>query len=259
MDLTIISLSANLYLEIFSHQFKQTRLEKMKVIGMIGGTSWESTKEYYEIINKKVNEILGGNHSGKCLLYSVDFAEIVELSLKENWKVIDKIMVESAKRLEKGGADFIIICANTLHLCTKAINEIISLPLLHIAEATGAEIKKKNLKKVGLIGTKFTMEKDFYKDILNKKFGIEVLVPNHEDRNIINNIIYQELVNGKILDESRQKYVEIINKLEKNGAKGVILGCTEIPLLISDNDVRIPTFDTTRIHAEKAVEYALEK
>ena len=229
----------------------------MKTIGLIGGMSWESSAVYYDLINKKVKKELGGFHSCKSIMVTVDFAEIEVLQHQGKWEELDEMMVASAKQLEAAGADIIVLCTNTMHLCYPAIIKNISVPFLHIAEATGMEIVKKNIKKVALLGTKFTMEKDFYKDYLLDKFGIEVIIPPLEDRDQVHRIIYQELVQGKIKNESRETYKQIIEKLQQRGAEGVILGCTEIPSLISDFDVSIPTFDTTTIHAEKAVEWAL--
>ena len=229
----------------------------MKTIGLIGGMSWESSIVYYELINKKVKELLGGFHSCQSLMYTVDFDNIVKLQHEGKWKELDLLMANSAKRLEKGGADIVVLCTNTMHLCSEAIKESISIPFLHIAEATGISITNSNIKKVALLGTKFTMEKDFYKDILVDKFGIEVITPNDMEREDVHRIIYEELVHGQIKDESREIYKSIIKNLKNRGAEGVILGCTEIPLLISDSDVSIPTFDTTQIHAEQAVIWAL--
>lgn len=190
-------------------------------------------------------------------MYTVDFDNIVKLQHEDKWGELDVIMANAAMRLEKGGADIVVLCTNTMHLCSKAITDSISIPFLHIAEATGLEISNQNIKKIGLLGTKFTMEKDFYKEVLTDKFGIEVIIPNEQEREKIHNIIYEELVHGQIKTESREVYKSIIANLENKGAEGVILGCTEIPLLISDSDVNIPTFDTTKIHAEKAVEWVL--
>ena len=230
----------------------------MKIIGLIGGMSWESSAVYYDIINKKVHEILGGFHSCKSIMVSVDFAEIEKLQHSNEWTKLDKMMVESAKQLQAAGADIIVLCTNTMHLCAPAIVENISIPFLHIAEATGLEIAKKGLKKVALLGTKFTMEKDFYKQYISDNYGVEVIIPTDNEREDIHRIIYEELVHGIINTESRETYKQIIDSLENRGAEGVILGCTEIPLLISDTDVNIPTFDTTTIHAEKAVKWALK-
>jgi len=230
----------------------------MKIIGLIGGMSWESSIVYYELINKKVNETLGGFHSCKSIMYTVDFNKIVKLQHENKWDELDVIMADCAKQLEKAGADIIVLCTNTMLLCSKAIVESISIPFLHIAEATGLEITKQNIKKIALLGTKFTMEKDFYKEVLSEKFGIEVIIPDADEREKVHQIIYGELVHGNIKDESREVFKTIIGNLEKGGAEGIILGCTEIPLLISDSDVNIPTFDTTKIHAEKAVEWILK-
>lgn len=229
----------------------------MKTIGLIGGMSWESSAVYYKIINTKVRDKLGGFHCAKSIMVTVDFAEIQRLQHIEDWKSLDSLMFTSAKQLEVAGADFVILCTNTMHLCSHAIVKNISLPFLHIAEATGTKINEAGLKKVALLGTKFTMEKDFYKTYLFERFGIEVIIPNEEERELIHNTIYGELVQGEIKDESRKKFQRIIKNLENRGAEGVILGCTEIPLLISKSDVQIPVFDTTTIHAETAVEWAL--
>lgn len=230
----------------------------MKTIGLIGGMSWESSAVYYNIINRKVREILGGFHCAKSVMVTVEFDEIQTLQHAEDWKALEKIMIKSAKQLEAAGADFVILCTNTMHLCSPAIIENISIPFLHIAEATGMKIAEMGLKKVALLGTKFTMEKDFYKTYIIEHFGIEVIIPLENEREIIHNTIYNELVHGVIKDESRLKFQQTIGNLEKRGAEGVILGCTEIPLLISKSDVGIPVFDTTAIHAEKAVEWALQ-
>ncbi len=230
----------------------------MKTIGLIGGMSWESSAVYYDLINKKVRDKLGGFHSCKNIMVSVDFAEIEKLQHLDEWRKLDEMMVAAAKQLKAAGADFIVLCTNTMHLCAPVIIENTSIPFLHIAEATGLEIEKKGLKKVALLGTKFTMEKDFYKQYISDNFGIEVIIPTMDERENIHQIIYQELVHGKIINESRETYKQIIENLEERGAEGVILGCTEIPLLISDSDVNISTFDTTTIHAEKAVEWALK-
>ncbi len=230
----------------------------MKTIGLIGGMSWESSLVYYQLVNRKIKEALGGFHSCKCVMYSVDFAEIEKLQHQGKWEELDMIMADAAERIEKAGADLAVLCTNTMHLCSDAIEEKISIPFLHIAEATGAEIRERNIKKVALLGTKFTMEKDFYKKVLFEKFGIETIIPNVAERDRVHQIIYGELVQGQINDASREVYKNIIDRLEKEGAEGVILGCTEIPLLICDDDVNIPTFDTTRIHAERAVNWVLE-
>lgn len=229
----------------------------MKKIGLIGGMSWESTLIYYKTINEKIRTSLGGFHSCKCIIDSVDFDEIQRLQGMEDWKSLDKIMAESAKNLEKAGADLIILCTNTMHLCREAIEENISVPFLHIARATGLEIQRHKLKKVLLLGTKFTMEKDFYKQLLSDEFGIETIVPSAKNRALINGVIYNELVQGQIKETSKIEFLKIIQDGLNEGAQGIILGCTEIPLLIKNSDVEVPVFDTTRIHAEQAVDYAL--
>ena len=230
----------------------------MKTIGLIGGMSWESSAVYYSSINRKVREIMGVFHCAKSVMVTVDFDEIQTLQQTEDWKSLEIIMVKSAKQLEAAGADFVVLCTNTMHLCSPAIIKNISIPFLHIAEATGLKISELGFKKVALLGTKFTMEKDFYKTYIFSKFGIEVIIPTEIERKIIHYTIYNELVQGVIKNDSRLKFQQIIGNLENRGAEGVILGCTEIPLLISKSDVNIPVFDTTSIHAEKAVEWALQ-
>ena len=230
----------------------------MKKIGLVGGMSWESTQEYYRIINEKVKEELEGFHSAKCVLESVDFAEIEELQHKGDWEQLCRLMADAAVNLEKAGAELIVLCTNTMHLCSEGIRKNTNIPFLHIAEATGRKISERQIKKVLLLGTRFTMEKEFYKQILSKDFGIETIVPNESDRNTVHRIIYDELVHGIIKEVSKLEYKRIIEKAVEQGAQGVILGCTEIPLLIKNEDVDIPVFDTTRIHAEMAVEMALK-
>ncbi len=229
----------------------------MKTIGLIAGMSWQSSVVYYELINRKVKEVLGGFHSCKNVMLTVDFAEIEKLQHENNWEALDNMMATAAMQLEKAGADIIILCTNTMHLCSEAIKKAITIPFLHIAEATAQKIKKQKIRKVALLGTKFTMEKDFYKEIL-RQHHIEVIIPTEEERTKIHTIIYGELVHGTIKDNSREIYKTIIKNLENRCAEGVILGCTEIPLLISDTDVDIPVFDTTTIHAESAVLWALK-
>ena len=229
----------------------------MKTIGLIGGMSWESSLEYYRIVNKTVKEKLGGLHSCKCLMYSVDFGVIEALQHQNKWDELTKLMIEAAQNLKHGGADFIVICTNTMHKMAPEIETATGLNVLHIADVTGAAISKDQIQKVGLLGTRFTMEGDFYKKRLKDNYDIEVIIPEDADRQIIHDIIYNELCLGIIKDDSRQKYIDIINKLCANGAEGIILGCTEIPLLIKQSDVLIPVYDTTKIHAESAVEFAL--
>lgn len=230
----------------------------MKKIGLIGGMSWESTLVYYKLINEKINIHFGGLHSSKCILDSINFAEAQELLDLENYKKLNKLMVNSAINLEKCGAEVLILSCNTMHICAESIKSNINIPFLHIAEETGREIKRKNIKNVLLLGTKATMEKSFYKNILKKMFNIEVIVPSKSDIEVIHNVIYKELVRGIITLESKRKYLEIIKKNIDNGAEGVILGCTEIPMLIKQNDCDIPIFNTTKIHVESIVKFSIQ-
>ncbi|MCB8963564.1 MAG: aspartate/glutamate racemase family protein [Bacteroidales bacterium] len=230
----------------------------MKTIGLIGGMSWESSLEYYRIINQEVKHRLGGLHSSKSLMYSVEFDEIQHLQHIGDWDSLTRIMIDAGKKLEKGGADFIVICTNTMHRMFEDVQANVSIPLLHIADATAQRIKANGINTIALLGTKFTMEQDFYKGRLLNNHGINVIIPNEEDRNTVHSIIYNELCQGQINQPSREQYIRIIEKLKGEGAEGVILGCTEIPLLIKQADVSIPTFDTTRIHAEMAVTLALK-
>lgn len=220
--------------------------------------SWESSVVYYQLVNKRVRELLGGDYSCKSVMYTVDFDEIVKLQHKEEWGKLDRLMTDAAVRCQKAGADIIVLCTNTMHLCKDAIEKSISVPFLHIAHATAEAISLYGLTKVALLGTKFTMEKDFYKREIEENYDIKVIVPDSADRNTIHNIIYKELIKGNILEESREKFCMIINRLKEQGAEGVILGCTEIPLLIREGDVDIPIFDTTKIHAYKAVDFAIK-
>ena len=228
----------------------------MKTIGLIGGMSWESTVTYYKIINDTVKERLGGFHSGKILLYSVDFAEIEECQAKGEWEKSAEILSEAAENLEKAGADFIVICTNTMHKVAGKIQENIKIPVIHIADATAHKLKQDGILKTALLGTKYTMTQDFYKEKLREN-GIEVLIPEEKDIEIVNHVIYEELCLGKILDSSRKEYIRIIDGLKEKGAQGVILGCTEIGLLISQKDSPLPVYDTTEIHALSACEKAL--
>lgn len=229
----------------------------MKTIGLIGGMSWESSAEYYRIINQVTKEQLGGLHSAPIVMYSVEFNEIVQLQREGKWDELTAIMVDAAKRLERAGADLVLICTNTMHKMASEVEHATSLPLLHIADATATRIKEKRLKTVALLGTRFTMEQDFYKGRLAEKHGLEVIVPSAEEMEIVHRIIYNELCQGTILDSSRKEYLRIINNLVSQGAEGVILGCTEIPLLVKQADVAVPIFDTTTIHAQEAVKMAL--
>lgn len=223
----------------------------MKKIGLIGGITPESTILYYRALNRLNAEKLGSKHSAKVLMNSFDFGEISKLQAEGRWDLLNDLMAEAGKSLEKGGATCILICANTMHLCIDAVRNVVGIPVIHIAEATAKQISKKEIKKVALLGTKYTMEKDFFKDIL-KSFGIETLIPNDENRNEINRVIYDELAKGELNAVSKQNYIEIIKKQIESGAEGVILGCTEIPLLIKQEDVSVPVFDTTTIHATAA-------
>jgi len=230
----------------------------MKTIGLIGGMSWESSLEYYRIINETTKLKLGGFHSAQCLMYSVDFDKIEALQHQNNWGDLTNIMVDSAEKLKKGGADFIIICTNTMHKMASDIENKVGIKVLHIAEVTGEKIIQKGIRKVGLLGTKFTMEQDIYKGILKEKFNIDVVIPDENEREIVHEIIYNELCKGIINEDSKEKYKKIISNLALRGAEGIILGCTEIPLLIKQEDVNIPVFDTTTIHAISAFEFALD-
>ncbi len=230
----------------------------MKTIGLIGGMSWESSLEYYRIINEVAKEKLGEHHSAKSIMYSVDFAEFEKLQHEGKWKILSEKMVQIAKKLENAGADLVLICTNTMHKLASEVQESINIPLIHIADAAADQIKDQKIKKVGLLGTDFTMEQDFYKGRLNESHGIDVVIPEKEEREIIHNIIYKELISGIIKDESRDKFKKIIENLKTKGAAGIVLGCTEIPLLIKNKDVDIPVFNTTRLHATKAVEKSLE-
>lgn len=230
----------------------------MKTIGLIGGMSWESSIEYYRIINETAKEKLGGLHSAKSLMMTVDFAEIEKLQHADRWDEAGEILVKCAQDLERGGADFIVLCTNTMHKLADQITANINIPFLHIADATAEKIVAAGIKRIGLLGTRFTMEHDFYKGRLINNFGLDVLVPAKTDRDIVHRVIYEELVLGKIVKSSRREYIRIMNELLENGAEGVILGCTEIELLIKDGDCSAPLFPTTKIHAIAAVEKALE-
>jgi len=229
----------------------------LKTIGLIGGMSWESTVTYYKIINEVIKEKLGGLHSAKCVLYSVDFQEIEECQANGNWEKSGEILGEAAYNLEKAGADFIVICTNTMHKVVNQIKEKISIPILHIAEMTAEKILEKGLKNIALLGTKYTMEQDFYKSKLIEK-GINVIIPDKNDIEIINEVIYDELCLGTINSDSKKKFLEIVDKLRNKGAEGIILGCTEIGLLIKNADTEVPLFDTAIIHAEQAAIYSIK-
>ncbi|MEP1095168.1 MAG: aspartate/glutamate racemase family protein [Cyclobacteriaceae bacterium] len=229
----------------------------MKTIGMIGGMSWESSKFYYEFVNTRVKEVLGGSHSAKCIMVSVDFAKIEELTFAGKWDEMGEMMADCARQLERGGAEIIILCTNTIHLVSDYIVQATKIPFLHIATATGEAITNQQLKKVALLGTRFTMEKDFYTKMLTEKYGLEVLIPKENERQIVHDIIYNELVLGQFKDSSKDQCLAIIKRLQKEGAEGIIMGCTELPILIPDTEVGIPTFDTGKVHAHAAVDWSL--
>lgn len=230
----------------------------MKTIGLIGGMSWESSTLYYQVINRTVQEKLGGVHSCESLMYSVDFNEIAALQKNGEWEKLGILMIQAAQRLEKGGADFIVLCTNTMHKLSDELEKNISIPFLHIVDATAQKINEENYKKIGLLGTSFTMEQDFFKGRLQNKHTIETIIPNEKQRQDIHRIIYDELVKGIINNNSRTIFLEIITDLIHQGAEGIILGCTEIELLITNEYTDAKLFNTAEIHARKAVEFALE-
>lgn len=229
----------------------------MKTIGLIGGMSWESTQVYYKHINTLVNQQIGGLHSAEICLYSVDFGQVEKLMFKNDWDGVAQIVIDAATKLEKAGADFIVICTNTIHKIFEKVEGSISIPVIHIADAVGEQLSSLNIKNVGLLGTNFTMEEDFLISSFKERFDINVIVPREDERKIIHNIIFDELCLGKILDNSRREYVRIINSLRHRGAEGVILGCTEIPMLITEADTNVRLFDSGLIHSAKAVKLAL--
>lgn len=229
----------------------------MKTIGMIGGVSWESSKEYYNIINQEVRKRLGGFHSAKSLMYSLDFGPASQLQHEERWDELSKIFIEIGRNLELCGAELLIICSNTMNKMADDVEKNVSIPLIHIVDPTAEVIKSNCINDVGLLGTKFTMEQDYSKGRYIKKHGLNVIIPDNNDRQIVHDIIYDELCLGKILDSSREEYKRIILKLAEKGAEAVILGCTEIPLLIKQNDSDIMLLDTTELHAKAAVDFAL--
>ncbi|AXH12081.1 aspartate/glutamate racemase family protein [Halarcobacter bivalviorum] len=229
----------------------------MKTIGLLGGMSWESTALYYKQINEEVKKQLGGLHSAKVVIYSVDFDEIEKLQHEGKWDETAKILSEAAKNIQNASADFLVICTNTMHKVAPTIQEHIDIPILHIANATGKKLQEESIKRVGLLGTAFTMQQDFYKDTIQTNFDIEVIVPSEEDIKIVHKIIYEELCLGTIKESSKKEYLRIIDSLSSYGAQGVILGCTEIGMLVSQEDTNIKLFDTTYIHAIEAVNKAL--
>jgi aspartate racemase len=230
----------------------------MRTIGLIGGMSWESSAEYYRIINETVKERCGGLHSARSMMYSVDFAEIERLQHTDKWDEMASILVDAAQRLERGGAAVVVLCTNTMHKLADQIQQQISIPLLHIADATARQVQAQAVQTVGLLGTRFTMEEAFYKGRLHEHHGLDVLIPSHDERETIHRVIYDELCLGITREASKAAYLQIIDALVRRGAAGIILGCTEIGLLIKPEDCSVPVFDTTRIHAEAAVDVALE-
>ncbi len=229
----------------------------MKTIGLLGGMSWESTASYYRAINEGVKARLGGLHSAKLVLYSVDFHEIEQLQHQGRWSETAELLSSAATSIQAAGADALMICTNTMHKVAGEIEQSISIPLIHIADATAKRIVSDGLDCVGLLGTRFTMAQEFYKGRLTDQFGLEVLVPDSAQQDLVHNVIYQELCAGVIRDESKQRYLEIIDSLQARGAQAVILGCTEIALLVQSSDTDMPLYDTTQIHADAAVDYAL--
>ena len=231
----------------------------MKTIGLIGGMSWESTLEYYRIINEAVKEKLGGFHSAEMVLYSVDFAEVEAFQHRGEWDRAAVLLTEAARRVEAAGADFALLATNTMHRVFDEIRKGIRIPLLHIADVTGREIQARGLRRIGLLGTRFTMEQEFYKGKLARGFGIDVLIPDEAERRAIHGILYDELCLGAVKDASREVFRKIIGGLESRGAQGIVLGCTEIPLIVKQKDYALPLFDTTDLHARAAVALALSE
>ncbi len=229
----------------------------MKTIGMLGGMSWESTASYYRAINDGVKQALGGLHSARIVMYSVDFDEIEKLQHADDWDATAVILCDAARRIEVGGADFLVICTNTMHRVAPQIEAALHIPLLHIADATARKLREDGIERVGLLGTRFTMEQDFYKARLSDNFGIDVRIPEPAQRDLVHRVIYDELCLGHIDDRSRERYVEIIEQLGEQGAQAVILGCTEIALLVQQEHTAVPLYDTTAIHASQAVAMAV--
>jgi aspartate racemase len=229
----------------------------MKTIGLIGGMSWESSAEYYRMINEAVRRRLGGFHSARCLMFSVDFAEIEELQRSGRWEDAGNRLADAARRLERGGAELLVLCTNTMHRVADEVAAATEIPFLHIADPTADEIKARGITSVGLLATRYTMEQDFYRGRLSERHGLEVLVPDEPGRSLVHDVIYEELVLGRIEERSRAAYREIMTRLVERGAEAIILGCTEIELLVREDDSTVPLFDTTRIHAERAVELAI--
>lgn len=229
----------------------------MKTLGLIGGMTWHSTVDYYRLINEGVQKRLGGSHSAEILMLSVDFEPVERLQTEGDWAAMGRLMAGAARTLEKAGAEGLVLCTNTMHRLAGDIEAAVRVPFLHIADATAAAVKRAGLGTVGLLGTRYTMEQDFYRGRLEKKHGLKVLVPDEPGRATVHDVIFKELARGKVREDSRRAYVEIIAGLKRRGAEGVILGCTEIPLLIKDQDSPVPVFDTTALHAAAAVDFAL--
>lgn len=246
----------------FGRRFGQEKVEMkkngLKKIGLLGGLSPESTVEYYKMINNGVRKVLGGCSSAELIIESFNFADIVKLQFENKWDELADIMIQGAKNLERSGADYIVICTNLMHKVAPKLQENISVPLIHMVDSVAKEIKKRKINKVGLLGTIFTMEEDFYSKKLMEDYGIETIIPEKTDREEVSRVIYKELCCGLIKEESKQNYLNIINKMKAEGAQGVILGCTEIPLMINEDDTDISVFNTTQIHAMSVVEKILE-
>jgi aspartate racemase len=229
----------------------------VRTIGLLGGMSWESTQTYYRLINEAVRERLGRLHSAECVLYSVDFEPIEQLQSAGSWEAAGAILAAAAHRVESAGADFLVLCTNTMHKVAPQIEAAIEIPLLHLADATGEAVKTAGFGTVGLLGTRFTMGEEFYRGRLTERHGLEVIIPSEPERELIDRVIFDELCVGQCLDGSRRQYLEIVDRLAARGAEAVILGCTEISLLVRPDDASVPLLDTTAIHAERAVEWAL--
>ena len=230
----------------------------MKLLGFIGGMNWQSTAEYYKTINNLVNQRLGGNHSARLIIYSVDFEEILSLEMQNNWDSIGNKMAEISQDLEKAGARGLVLCSNTMHLVAEDLEKVTNIPIINVIDATAEEIKKNRIESIGLLGTKFTMEREFYKNRLKEKHGLKVLVPDSKSIDIINNIIYKELAYGKINPTSKKEIKRIVENLILDGAEGIILGCTELPMIINSKEVDVPLFDTLKIHMLAAMNFSLE-
>jgi len=231
----------------------------MKVIGLLGGMGWESSAEYYRIINREVRAQLGGQHSAECILYSLDFHEIKAMQHQNRWEDLTQILKEAAQNLQSAGADLLLLCTNTMHLVAPQVQQAIDIPLIHIVDTTARDIKRRNMKQVGLLGTRFTMEEEFYRSRLSEIHHISAIVPDKGQREIVHRIIYDELTNEEIREESRTQVVDIIESLVNEGGEGVILGCTELPMLIRSEDVSVPVLNTTLLHAQEAVAISIEE